>query len=107
MAFFTGSLKIFAVIAVFSSLQALADTNFRWDKLGASDKLVWTPCYSGLQCSLLQVPLDYSSAGTVSIGAAGKSRGAPCRGVPAVAVLACPGLRLTQSICRLKVGIAH
>ncbi|KAJ7022820.1 hypothetical protein C8F04DRAFT_1240554 [Mycena alexandri] len=27
----------------------------------------------------------------------GKSRGVPCRGVPAVAVLACPGLRLTQS----------
>ncbi|KAJ7275703.1 alpha/beta hydrolase fold-domain-containing protein, partial [Mycena rebaudengoi] len=37
-----------------------------------SDKLVWTPCYSGLQCSLLQVPLDYSSAtaGTVSIALA-------------------------------------
>ncbi|KAJ7731072.1 TAP-like protein-domain-containing protein [Mycena metata] len=72
MAFFTGSSKIFAVIAVFSSLQALADTNFRWNKLEASDKLVWTPCYSGLQCSLLQVPLDYSSAtaGTVSIAIA-------------------------------------
>ncbi|KAJ7040878.1 hypothetical protein C8F04DRAFT_1177484 [Mycena alexandri] len=37
------------------------------------------------------------------LGAPGKSRGAPCRGVPAVAVLACPGLRLTQSISRLKV----
>ncbi|KAJ7037302.1 Alpha/Beta hydrolase protein [Mycena alexandri] len=72
MAFFTGSLKIFAVIGVFSSLQALADTNFRWNKLEASDKLVWTPCYSGLQCSLLQVPLDYSSAtaGTASIAIA-------------------------------------
>ncbi|KAJ7127789.1 Alpha/Beta hydrolase protein [Mycena epipterygia] len=72
MAFFTSSLKIFAVIAIVSSLQALADTNFQWNKLEASDKLVWTPCYSGLQCSLLQVPLDYSSAtaGTVSIAIA-------------------------------------
>ncbi|KAJ7872587.1 Alpha/Beta hydrolase protein [Mycena leptocephala] len=72
MAFFTGSLKIFAVIAVVSSLQALADANFQWNKLEASDKLVWTPCYSGLQCSLLHVPLDYSSAtaGTASIAIA-------------------------------------
>ncbi|KAF8145888.1 TAP-like protein-domain-containing protein, partial [Mycena galopus ATCC 62051] len=55
-------LKIFAVIAIVSTLPVLADTDFQWNKLDASDKLVWTPCYSGLQCSLLQVPLDYSSA---------------------------------------------
>ncbi|KAF7339069.1 AB hydrolase-1 domain-containing protein [Mycena venus] len=72
MVLFTGYMKIFAVIAVVSSLQALADTDFQWNKLEASDKLVWTPCYSGLQCSLLQVPLDYSSAsaGTASIAIA-------------------------------------
>jgi hypothetical protein len=38
MAFFRGSLKIFAVIAVVSSLQALADTNFQWNKVG---ELFW------------------------------------------------------------------
>ncbi|KAJ7310915.1 Alpha/Beta hydrolase protein [Mycena albidolilacea] len=72
MVFFTGYLRNLAVIAVVSSLQALADTDFQWNKLEASDKLVWTPCYSGLQCSLLQVPLDYSSAtaGTASIAIA-------------------------------------
>ncbi|KAF8175077.1 Alpha/Beta hydrolase protein [Mycena galopus ATCC 62051] len=72
MPFFTGHLKIFAVIAIVSTLPVLADTDFQWNKLDASDKLVWTPCYSGLQCSLLQVPLDYSSAtaGTASIAIA-------------------------------------
>jgi hypothetical protein len=34
MAFFTGYLRIFAVIAVVSSLQALADTDFQWNKVG-------------------------------------------------------------------------
>ncbi|KAJ6495078.1 TAP-like protein-domain-containing protein [Mycena sanguinolenta] len=68
MAFLPSYLKIFAVIAVVSSLQALADTDFQWNKLEASEKLVWTPCYSGLQCSLLQVPLDYSSAAAGTAG---------------------------------------
>ncbi|KAJ7490993.1 Alpha/Beta hydrolase protein [Mycena latifolia] len=62
-------LKSFAIITLVASLQVLADSDFQWTKLHATNKLVWTPCYSGFECSLLKVPLDYSSsaAGTASI----------------------------------------
>ncbi|KAJ6548180.1 Alpha/Beta hydrolase protein [Mycena vulgaris] len=72
MALFSHSMKLLAVTALVSSLQVVADSEFQWTKLNATDKLVWTPCYSGLQCSLLKVPLDYSSpaAGTASIAIA-------------------------------------
>ncbi|KAJ6479492.1 TAP-like protein-domain-containing protein [Mycena vitilis] len=39
----------------------LAAPDFDWQGLQASNKLEWTPCHSGFQCSLLQVPLDYSA----------------------------------------------
>ncbi|KAJ7164286.1 TAP-like protein-domain-containing protein [Mycena filopes] len=34
---------------------------FDWESLTATASLNWTSCYSGFQCSLLQVPLDYAS----------------------------------------------
>ncbi|KAJ7218446.1 P-loop containing nucleoside triphosphate hydrolase protein [Mycena pura] len=40
----------------------LAATDFDWQRLTADTKLNWTPCYSGFQCSRLQVPLDYNAA---------------------------------------------
>ncbi|KAJ6500919.1 TAP-like protein-domain-containing protein [Mycena sanguinolenta] len=64
---------ILAVFALVSSLHVLADSEFQWSNLTATDKLNWTPCYSpGIECSLLEVPLDYSSpaAGTASIAIA-------------------------------------
>ncbi|KAJ7700754.1 TAP-like protein-domain-containing protein [Mycena rosella] len=72
MAFVSRSMKLIAVTALVSSLQVLADSEFQWTKLQATDKLAWTPCYSGLQCSLLTVPLDYASpaAGNASIAIA-------------------------------------
>ncbi|KAF7345031.1 AB hydrolase-1 domain-containing protein [Mycena venus] len=72
MALSTGPFKLLAVTALISSLHVFADSEFQWNKLKATDKLNWTPCYSGLQCSLLEVPLDYSSpaAGTASIAIA-------------------------------------
>ncbi|KAF7350195.1 AB hydrolase-1 domain-containing protein [Mycena venus] len=39
----------------------LAASDFNWEMLTADTKLNWTPCYSGFQCSRLQVPLDYSA----------------------------------------------
>ncbi|KAF8152833.1 alpha/beta hydrolase fold-domain-containing protein [Mycena galopus ATCC 62051] len=50
-------------------LNALAQsTDFDWNALTASANLNWTSCYSGFQCSLLEVPLDYSAdAGNASI----------------------------------------
>ncbi|KAJ7503986.1 Alpha/Beta hydrolase protein, partial [Mycena galericulata] len=33
-------------------------------QLTPSEKLIWTPCYSGFECSRLIVPLDYASAAT-------------------------------------------
>ncbi|KAJ6606096.1 Alpha/Beta hydrolase protein [Mycena vulgaris] len=69
MALFSRPIKLITVTALSLSLQVVADSKFQWTKLNATDKLIWTPCYSGLQCSLLKVPLDYSSpaAGTASI----------------------------------------
>ncbi|KAF7345026.1 AB hydrolase-1 domain-containing protein [Mycena venus] len=68
MALSTGPFKLLAVTALISSLHVFC-------RLGISveqSQLNWTPCYSGLQCSLLEVPLDYSSptAGTASIAIA-------------------------------------
>ncbi|KAJ7024701.1 TAP-like protein-domain-containing protein [Mycena alexandri] len=41
---------------------ALAGSEFNWTTLEASTTLHWTPCYSApLQCTLLQVPMDYSA----------------------------------------------
>ncbi|KAJ7028110.1 TAP-like protein-domain-containing protein [Mycena alexandri] len=41
---------------------ALAGSEFNWKTLEASTTLHWTPCYSApLQCTLLQVPMDYSA----------------------------------------------
>ncbi|KAJ7066946.1 TAP-like protein-domain-containing protein [Mycena amicta] len=37
-----------------------AQGDFDWDSLTASATLNWTSCYSGLQCALLEVPLDYT-----------------------------------------------
>ncbi|KAJ7019491.1 TAP-like protein-domain-containing protein [Mycena alexandri] len=34
---------------------------FNWETLTPTANLNWTSCYSGFQCSLLEVPLDYSS----------------------------------------------
>ncbi|KAJ7474130.1 TAP-like protein-domain-containing protein [Mycena latifolia] len=42
-------------------LNALAASDFDWQMLTATDSLNWTDCYSGFQCSLLQVPLDYDA----------------------------------------------
>ncbi|KAJ6492311.1 TAP-like protein-domain-containing protein [Mycena sanguinolenta] len=38
-----------------------AQSDFDWQTLTAATTLNWTTCYSGFQCSLLQVPLDYSA----------------------------------------------
>ncbi|KAJ6604116.1 Alpha/Beta hydrolase protein [Mycena vulgaris] len=42
-------------------LNALAAPDFDWKTLTATDGLNWTACYSGFECSLLQVPLDYDA----------------------------------------------
>ncbi|KAJ6562149.1 Alpha/Beta hydrolase protein [Mycena capillaripes] len=43
-------------------LNALAaDSNFDWEMLTATASLNWTSCYSGFECSLLEVPLDYTA----------------------------------------------
>ncbi|KAJ7250175.1 TAP-like protein-domain-containing protein [Mycena haematopus] len=42
-------------------LNALAASDFDWDTLNATASLQWTPCYSGFECSLLEVPLDYTA----------------------------------------------
>ncbi|KAJ7700765.1 alpha/beta-hydrolase [Mycena rosella] len=64
MALFGNFMKLLAVIALVSSLQVLANSEFQWVKLHATEELAWTPCYSGLQCSFLTVPLDYASPAT-------------------------------------------
>ncbi|KAJ7111239.1 TAP-like protein-domain-containing protein [Mycena epipterygia] len=48
---------------------ALAAVEFNWAQLKSSTKLNWIPCYDGFQCSLLQVPLDYTApqSGNASI----------------------------------------
>ncbi|KAJ7461355.1 TAP-like protein-domain-containing protein [Mycena galericulata] len=48
---------------------AQSDSDFDWESITATDGLNWTACYSGFQCSLLQVPLDYNdtSKGNASI----------------------------------------
>ncbi|KAJ6602330.1 Alpha/Beta hydrolase protein [Mycena sp. CBHHK59/15] len=50
-------------------LNAVAASDFEWETLTPSDQLNWTACYSGFQCSRLQVPLDYddSSKGNATI----------------------------------------
>ncbi|KAJ6486514.1 Alpha/Beta hydrolase protein [Mycena vitilis] len=72
MVLFTKSFISFAVTALISSVHVFADSKFQWNTLNATDKLNWIPCYSGFQCSLFEVPLDYSSraAGTASIAIA-------------------------------------
>ncbi|KAJ7456893.1 hypothetical protein FB451DRAFT_597797 [Mycena latifolia] len=69
MAFFANPIKL---LAVATGLQVLANAEFQWTKLHATNDLSWTPCYSGLECSLLAVLLDYSSpaAGKASISIA-------------------------------------
>ncbi|KAJ6568866.1 TAP-like protein-domain-containing protein [Mycena capillaripes] len=49
--------------------RTLAAPGFNWQTLKTDSKLNWKPCYSGLQCSRLEVPLDYSApeAGCASI----------------------------------------
>ncbi|KAF7363044.1 AB hydrolase-1 domain-containing protein [Mycena venus] len=42
-------------------LRAQAASDFDWTKVTATKELNWTPCYSGLQCARLEVPLDYSA----------------------------------------------
>ncbi|KAJ6569126.1 TAP-like protein-domain-containing protein [Mycena capillaripes] len=43
-------------------LNALAaDSDFDWETLTATASLNWTSCYSGFECSLLEVPLDYTA----------------------------------------------
>ncbi|KAJ7908214.1 TAP-like protein-domain-containing protein [Mycena leptocephala] len=42
-------------------LNAVASSDFDWETLPATDNLNWTSCYTGFECSLLQVPLDYSA----------------------------------------------
>ncbi|KAJ7328497.1 TAP-like protein-domain-containing protein [Mycena albidolilacea] len=39
----------------------LADSEFDWETLTATASLNWTSCYTGFECSLLEVPLDYSA----------------------------------------------
>ncbi|KAJ7474215.1 TAP-like protein-domain-containing protein [Mycena latifolia] len=59
-----------ACIGLFSFLfTVLAIALFEWETLTPCEHLKWTPCYSGFQCSLLQVPLDYAapSKGSASI----------------------------------------
>nr|GAT60772.1 predicted protein [Mycena chlorophos] len=43
------------VLAIVVSAQ-----DFDWTSLTASSTLEWTSCYTGLQCALLEVPLDYT-----------------------------------------------
>ncbi|KAJ6569125.1 TAP-like protein-domain-containing protein [Mycena capillaripes] len=47
----------------------LAASDFNWQTLTADTKLNWKPCYSGFQCTVLQVPIDYSApqAGSAAI----------------------------------------
>ncbi|KAF7367709.1 AB hydrolase-1 domain-containing protein [Mycena sanguinolenta] len=42
-------------------LNAFAASDFDWETLTASPSLNWTSCYSGFECSLLEVPLDYTA----------------------------------------------
>ncbi|KAJ6610179.1 Alpha/Beta hydrolase protein [Mycena sp. CBHHK59/15] len=42
-------------------LHALATSDFEWSTLESTERLSWTDCYSGFQCTLLQVPLDYDA----------------------------------------------
>ncbi|KAJ7278004.1 hypothetical protein C8J57DRAFT_1579788 [Mycena rebaudengoi] len=50
-----------AALASAAALHAKATSEFEWTKLTPSERLEWKPCYSGFQCSRLQVPLDYSA----------------------------------------------
>ncbi|KAJ7072971.1 TAP-like protein-domain-containing protein [Mycena amicta] len=50
----------FLVLVVWTVIPASAQETFDWDALTATDSLEWTSCYSDLQCTLLQVPLDYT-----------------------------------------------
>ncbi|KAJ6607431.1 TAP-like protein-domain-containing protein [Mycena sp. CBHHK59/15] len=50
----------FVLISLYLT-STLAASDFNWQTLTANTKLNWTPCYSGFQCSRLQVPLDYNA----------------------------------------------
>ncbi|KAJ6618513.1 TAP-like protein-domain-containing protein [Mycena sp. CBHHK59/15] len=50
----------FVLISLYLT-STLAASDFNWQTLTADTKLNWTPCYSGFQCSRLQVPLDYNA----------------------------------------------
>ncbi|KAJ6484076.1 TAP-like protein-domain-containing protein [Mycena sanguinolenta] len=48
-----------------------AASDFDWSKVKASKELNWVPCYdSGLECTRLEVPLDYSAPNTSAAGIA-------------------------------------
>ncbi|KAF7376976.1 AB hydrolase-1 domain-containing protein [Mycena sanguinolenta] len=49
------------ILLSLSLTSTLAQSDFDWQTLTADTKLNWTSCYSSFQCSLLQVPLDYSA----------------------------------------------
>ncbi|KAJ7038690.1 hypothetical protein C8F04DRAFT_1088340 [Mycena alexandri] len=53
---------LLATTFCFPSALATAESDFDWRTLHASKTLHWTPCYSApLQCTLLQVPMDYNA----------------------------------------------
>ncbi|KAJ7328237.1 TAP-like protein-domain-containing protein [Mycena albidolilacea] len=58
----------FVLISLYLT-STLAASDFDWQTLTADTTLNWKPCYSGFQCSRLQVPLDYSepNSGSASI----------------------------------------
>ncbi|KAJ7795162.1 Alpha/Beta hydrolase protein [Mycena olivaceomarginata] len=62
----TLSLKLITVATISLSLfpVAMSASDFDWSQLTPSEKLIWTPCYSGFECSRLIVPLDYALAAT-------------------------------------------
>ncbi|KAJ7030780.1 Alpha/Beta hydrolase protein [Mycena alexandri] len=70
MVFSTRSLVLSAVWS--STMGVIADSSFNWDTLLPSTKLDWKPCYSGIECTRLIVPLDYdsSAAGNATIAIA-------------------------------------
>ncbi|KAF7311968.1 AB hydrolase-1 domain-containing protein [Mycena indigotica] len=52
--------KLFFTLVTLSNVLVWAQTTFDWNSLAPSPTLNWTPCYSGLQCALFQVPIDYT-----------------------------------------------
>ncbi|KAF7340406.1 AB hydrolase-1 domain-containing protein [Mycena venus] len=52
-------LKLAAAGLLISNVLA---ADFDWETLTATASLNWTSCYSGFECSLLEVPLDYTGA---------------------------------------------